>query len=228
MLRYPISIMALALMLGGCARAPTGTSSAAVAGGGALSPRETLVRLIAARQAGDSHTMEALICPTHAPDVIATLLAVDGFLTANRQLCDYIRDHVALGLSQSIDQSYLGENLDIFSGPVELLDETIDGDQARVAFVVDERLPAKHARLQCLDGVWRYDAGPGYDPALPQAFEHMARGLRQVLTDLQSGRLSPQQVRDDPQSLVDQVRLRLLPGVRMLPRPPQTQPADDQ
>lgn len=171
--------------------------------------------------------MNDLVVAGRAHQVVKTLMAVDEFLRANRALCDYVRDEFAVGLSQSIDQSRWGASLDIFSRYVELIEERIEGDQATVSFTVDGRLPLRHARLVRIDGVWRYDPGPGYSPQLPTAFERMARGLRQVLDDLKSGRVSANAVRADPQRLIEEVRVRLLPGVKMLPAAPTTQPHDD-
>lgn len=191
------------------------------------SPRATIERVIAARDSGSYQTLNELIVPGRAPEVIKTLMAVDEFLHANQSLCDYVRDAFALGLSQSIDQSHWGANLDIFSRYVELIDQRVEADTATVTFTVDGRIPLRHARLVRTDSVWRYDPGLGYDPRLPAAFQRMARGLRQVLDDLKSGRLSADAIRADPQQLIEEVRVRLQPGIKMLPAPPTTQPDDD-
>jgi len=191
------------------------------------SPRATIERVIAARDSGSYQTLNELIVPGRAPEVIKTLMAVDEFLHANKSLCDYVRDAFALGLSQSIDQSHWGANLDIFSRYVELIDQRVAGDTATVTFTVDGRIPLRHARLVRTGGVWRYDPGPGYDPGLPAAFQRMAHGLRQVLDDLRGGRLSADAIRADPQQLIEEVRVRLQPGIKMLPAPPTTQPDDD-
>jgi len=149
-------------------------------------------------------------------------VAVDDFLAANRALCEQIRTQIGVGLAGSIDQSHLSENLGVFSRYVTLLDEIVDGDHAVVTFMVDDRLPSRKAELVRIDGVWRYDPGPGYHPALPRAFHRMARGLRQVSDELGTGRLSVADVRNDPDLLLDEVRVRLIPGVQMLPAPPAT------
>ncbi len=161
--------------------------------------------------------MEALIVPDHAKEVTRMLVAVDDFLAANDALCRYVREHVALGISLTIDQSELAARLDIFSRYVDLLSETIDGDQAVVVFQVDRDLPLKRAILHRIDGRWRYDPGPGYREEIPRAFASMAAGLRRVHDDLRSGRLPLAELKQDPARLGDEVRLRLSPGVRMLP-----------
>lgn len=180
-------------------------------------PRQVVERLIQARAAGASRQIEALVVPGAAPSVLATLAAVDEFLSINRSLCDHVRRHVTPGLAAVIDQSRLGDNLDIFSAHVEILSERIDGEQAEVSFLVGGQIPARHARLVRTNEGWRYDPGEGYDPALPAAFRRMADGLRIVLEDLKSGRLPAEELRRNPQRLIEEVRLRLMPGVKMLP-----------
>ncbi len=171
--------------------------------------------------------MGELIVPGRMHEVVKTLMAVDEFLRVNRTLCDYVRDEFALGLAQSIDQSQWGAHLDIFSHYVELVDERIEGDTATVSFTVDERLPVQRARLVRVAGVWCYDPGDGYDSRLPAAFQRMAGGLRQVFDDLKEGRLPADAIRADPQRLTEEVRVRLLPGIRLLPAGPTTQPQGD-
>src|SRR5262249_31668613 len=123
------------------------------------------------------------------------------------------------GLAASIDQSHLGASLDIFSIGVQFVSETIDGDRAEVAYTVDGRVPLRRAALLRTGGAWRYDPGPGYDPALPSAFDRMADGLRMVTEDLRSGRISHDAIVGDPDRLLEEVRVRLLPGVKLLKRP---------
>ncbi len=215
------AVIALAASIGcaGCARSSSQSQDSGKAGDPAQTPRETLVRLIAAREAHAYRDIRALIRPQHAEQVVTYLMAVDDFLLANRELCQYVRDQVGLGLAQNIDQSHMAANLEVFSPYVELLDEVVDGDVATVSFVVDSNLPVKRAELRRVGDTWRYDPGPGYAPELPKAFHRMARGLRQALQEIKSGRLSPETLRNDPDRLVQEVEVRLLPGVKMLSRP---------
>ena len=86
------------------------------------------------------------------------------FLHANEALRNHVRREVSLGLAQTIDKSQWGSRLEIFSRYVQLIDERIDGDVAEVAYMVDQRLPVRHARLNNGPaGRWMYDPGPGYD-----------------------------------------------------------------
>jgi hypothetical protein len=210
----------------GCERSPHQASGGTSTAAPKRSPRATIERLLAARQSGSYQPMNELVVPGRVHEVVKTLMAVDEFLQANRMLCNYVRDEIALGLSQSIDHASWGARLDIFSPYVELVDEQIEGKTATVSFMVDGRLPLQRARLVLVNGQWRYDPGVGYDPQLPAAFQRMARGLRLVLDDLQSGRLSADTIRAAPARLIEEVRVRLLPGVMMLPSPT-TQPDDD-
>jgi len=183
------------------------------------SPRETLRRLIAAREEQSYQKVKVLVVAERADEVLAVLMAVDDFLVANRELCTYVRDEVGLGLAQMIDQSALANHLEVFSPYVELLDEVVEGDAATVSFCIDGKLPVKQARLQRVGASWRYDPGPGYAPELPKAFHRMADGLREAIVEIKSGRLAVAALRDDPELLAKEVQLRLLPGVKMLPRP---------
>lgn len=224
----PRLLLTLAVFGGAaCERpAPDAAAGARTAAKPERSPRETLEQLIATRAARSYQAMDPFILPGGAHQVVNTLMAVDEFLQANRALCDYVRDEFASGLAQSIDQSHWGAHLDVFSHFVELIDEQIDADTATVSFRVDQQLPLRRARLVLIDGQWRYDPGDGYDARLPAAFQRMARGLRQVLNDLRDQRLDPATIRARPERLIEEVRVRLLPGIKMLPASPTTQPED--
>ncbi len=184
-----------------------------------------MARLIAARKERSYQKVKALVVAERADEVLAMLMAVDDFLLANRELCKYVRDEVGLGLAQMIDQSAIAEHLEIFSPFVKLLDAVVEENVATVSFCVDGKLPVKQARLRRVGETWRYDPGPGYAPEMPKAFHRMADGLREVVVEIKSGRLAVAALRDDPELLAKEVQLRLLPGVKMLRRPAET---DDQ
>jgi len=211
---------------GGCERSWRQAASEGPAAAPQRSPRATIEQLLAARANGSYQAMGAFIVPGCVHEVIKTLMAVDAFLQANRALCNHVRDEISLGLAQSIDHEEWGAHLDIFSRYVELVDEWSEGETATVSFMVDGRLPLRRARLMLVDGQWRYDPEGGYDPQLPAAFERMAQGLRLMLDDLRSGRVSREAILENPERLIEEVRVRLLPGVGMLPPPPATQPED--
>ncbi len=99
-----------------------------------------------------------------------------------------------------------------------MLDERIAADAAEISFTVDGRLPTRRTTLRRAGSSWLYDPGDGDGQALADAFRKMARGLEQVAIDLRSGRLPAEEVRRNPEKLANEVRLRLLPGARLLPR----------
>lgn len=209
----------LALILGGlngCDRAaPTASNPTPD-----LGPRQTLSALLAARKSGSYRTLEPLTVRAHRSEVVEILIAVDGFLEANRSLVRTVRELLNAGQAETIDQSYLADNLDVFSPDVRILGDTVTGARAEVSFQVGEQLPIRRALFLREDGGWRYDPGPGYDPALPRAFSDMAHGLQTVEQDLKAGRLDLGKLKSNPQMLPDEVRTRLSSGVRRLPAPP--------
>ena len=209
-------------LLSGCARPPpapsTGTPPAT------LGPRATLERLSELRQQRQYRELPALIVPQHGENVMKFVMAVDEFLAANRRLCEWLRDHAGLGLSQTIDQSYVaddlvvyaGEDLGLFSQHVELLEDAVVADQATVTYTVENRLPAKRARLRQVAGAWRYDPGGACPDELPAAFRDMARGLESLLAELEHRKLDVAPLRDDPELLMEKVKARLRRGVGLL------------
>lgn len=216
-MRIALTLLITVCVATGCR--PAAPSSAAAASAG-RSPTATLEKLIAIRAAHQYEEMNPLIIAEQRHEVVRYLMAIDEYLTANGQLCRYVRDNIATGLAQTIDQSRLAGNLNIFSQYVTLLDERIDGDRADVSFLVDEKLPARHAQLRRVGGHWLYDPGPGERAKIVPAVQRMAEGLRRVLRELQSGGLDTAAMRDDPKLLIEAVRIRILPGVKMLPDEP--------
>ncbi len=160
--------------------------------------------------------MPPLIVPGSGVPVIKTLVALDDFLDANRRLCDWLRDHVGVGVAETIDQSYFGNNLGIFSPHVELLDVGVADDTAAVSFTADGRLPAKTARLRRIEDVWCYDPESGYSESLPAAFRDMARGLDLVRGELERGVIPADELRNDPECLAAKVKSALRRGVGLL------------
>ena len=187
-------------------------------------PRETVTQILEARTNSTYQRLNQLVVPDRVHEIVNTLLAVDEFLDANELLCDYVREKFALGLSQTIDQSRFGNQLDIFSRYIELVNEQIEGETAVVTFMVDGKVPLRRARLRLMEGQWRYDPGDGYRPELPAAFKRMAEGVRRVLAELKSGRLEAQAIRKRPERLIEELRVNLQPGISMLPKPPPPQP----
>lgn len=188
--------------------------------GGETAPLDTLRRILQLRDERRYDALADWIVPQRSAAVVSTLVAMDEFLAANERLCEVVRDHIGIGVAEHVDQGHFARNLDIFSPHIEFLDTVIEGERARIAFLVDGRLPARQAELVRSGKRWCYDPGPGYSEQLPAAFRRMARGLDTLVQDMRTGRLPPAELRENPQRLMDEVRLRLLPGVKMLPLPP--------
>lgn len=217
--------------LGGCARPPAPPASQPVVG---AAPKAVLERLLSCRTRHQYHDLAALVVPDRGGEVVALLMAVDDFQGANGRLCDWLRSHVGVGLSHTIDQGYVlddladyaGDDLGVFSRRVTLLDEAVSGDTAMVAYSIEDRVPAKQARLRRVAGRWLYEPGPPISEHLPAAFRDMARGLDQVLAELEGGRVTRQQLLDTPEVLQDKVMARLRRGVGLLSRAQAARGAD--
>jgi len=176
------------------------------------------------RAARHYRELSAHIVPQRGAEVVDFLLALDAFLAANSRLCNWLRTNVGLGLSQTIDQAYVaddlsvyaGESLGVFSRRVELLDESLTGDLATVTYTTENRLPAKTVRMRQVSGRWLFDPGGPLTPHLAAAFQDMARGLEQVLAELEQGRPTTRQLLDSPEPLQQKVMARLRRGVGLL------------
>lgn len=211
LVRRGVLLAVVAVQVGGCARSP-GPS----AGEPAVGPRQVIAQLRALRAQRQYGELRGLVLPGRAEEVIATLMAVDGFLDANARLCAWLRDEVGVGVAQSVDQSDVADALGLFSREAELLDENITGRQATVSFAVGERLPAQNARLRQEGGRWYYDPEKGYAPELPAAFREMARGMERVQARLAGGSISKRELLDNPTRLMEEVRSELKRGVQLL------------
>jgi hypothetical protein len=218
-----VGVTSLLLVLASCGRTAAPASAPSVTPN--VSPRRTLELLLAARQDGRSDLMRDYIAPARVDDVIALLAAVDEFLAANESLCRDVSARFEPGVASAIDQSRLGGHLDIFSRSVELRDERVLDDRAEVTFLVESRLPLRTAKLQRLDGKWRYDPGEGFDGRLVEAFRLLAAGMRSVRERLESGELSTSAIQQSPDLLFAALAGALQPGAARLPQPTLSQPA---
>jgi hypothetical protein len=222
-------VLSVTVLLGGCEDRPGGQRRPTQPAGAAeqrvpaepAGPKATIERLVTLRAAGDLAAMRDLIVPQRAAELVVTLTAVDEFLAANRRLCEIVRREIGSGLAASIDQRRYAYFLDVFSPHVRVLDETLAGDRASVAYLVNEQLPARRTELVRIGGRWRYDPGAGDYEQLAAAFRRMAYGLRQTIAELESGDLAAADIRRQPELLLDDIRMRLLPGVKMLPQAPE-------
>ncbi len=209
-------IVSATCLAAGCSRNPHAASASSTA----AAPTETLTQLIAHHDARRYERMYPLIVPEQREDAVKYVRAMDELLDANRMLAGFVRTHIGAGVLRSIDQSHLARNMNIFSHDVKLLDEVVDGDRATVGFTVEDALPARRAALRRVEGAWLYDPGQGDSGRIVPAVRRMAEGLRATLHELQNGKLDPAEMRRDPAQLVEAVRVRLAPGIRMLPEAP--------
>jgi len=210
--RLAPAVAAALLLLAGCSRTPPPPPTSAPAD----SPRLALREIVRLRQARRYEQLRPCIVAARAHGTIVTLMAVDEFLDANRALCDTVRDKIGPGVAQMIDQSDLSNIVGPFAPEVELLDVTLTGATADVAFSAAHRLPPDHATMQLDADRWLYDPGPGYTDKLPAAFRQLAAGLRSVAADLDSGRLPTRGLFEQPAPLVERVRSALRPGIKTL------------
>ncbi|MCG3128334.1 MAG: hypothetical protein CHACPFDD_03217 [Phycisphaerae bacterium] len=220
--RAGLLLASLALAVG-CNPAPPTVN----AGASAPSPSAVVQALrahLAARRYGQ---MSELILAEQASAVVRYLMAMDDFLTANAQLREFIAARISDADAHMLDFSHLAGNMDIFSPYVAIVSEHVEGDVATVAYTIDQRLPVRHARLLRVNGTWRYDPGAGYEPEIIPAVAEMAQGFRRTLAELKSGKLDPEALRGNSQRLFDEVRIRIQPGLKMMPTraaPAQTAP----
>jgi hypothetical protein len=217
-----IGCLAIAALTPGCG---CGSAADTVRGwfGGAEpppGPKQTVATLWELRDRRSYTQMEPHIVPAQARATTDLLAACDSFLTAESQLRDAVRDRVGMGISQLIDLSDLGYNLDIFSRGVELLDEVIDGDRALVSYTINSGVPARTASFRKSATGWLYDPGERSNPNLARAFRQLADGLRRTQRELLEGTVSADAIRKDPNVLLRRLQLHLAPGLKLLPPPP--------
>lgn len=210
MMRFATILFALAA---GCDRGP----SASIARTSDESPLDVARRLIEFRRQRQYEQLYSCIIRAEQHHVVKFLMAVDEFIAANKRLCDYVRENISVALADAIDYAHLAGNLDLFSDHVELLDQRVEGEKATVTFLVDNALPARRTVMRREDGVWRYDPGRSDASVAAPAIMEMTKGVQTVLRMLNDGTLDAGAVKSRPDLLTDELRVRMLPGVRMLP-----------
>lgn len=210
---YRAILAVVAIVASSCARAPTTTQPTRP---NAPGPKETIKRFIALRAQCKYAEIERLIVPEQAVQVSTFLLRVDGFLEANNHLCALVRDRVAVGVSKQVDQSDLARALGLFGASVELLEEHVSGERAVVTYIADGRMPPEQVDLRRIDGEWRLDPGAGFTPLLTEAFAALADGLNQLSAEIESGKLTPQEMLADTERLPRKVQSAMRRGVDLL------------
>jgi hypothetical protein len=209
-------VVLLCAGLGGCENTPPAP----------LAPDagQVVLRLAELRRQHQYRELAASLVPERATNVVDLLMAADEFLIANEQLCRWLRERVGMGTAQTIDQSYLaddlgtyaGEGLGLFGRQFELLNVVADDATATVTFAAGERVLAQTARLRKIGGRWRLDPGTAKTTELAAAFRELGHALDSVRTDLQGGKLSTETIHQEPERLVELVKARLRRGVNLL------------
>jgi hypothetical protein len=168
------------------------------------------------------------IAPEGKQAVVDFLLACDEFLAANDRLCRWLREEVGIGISRTIDQSdlldelavYVGDDLGVFSRTATLLDTHVADGVALVSYRVPNQIAAYTAQFRPLPEGWCLEVRPEQATRLAAAFRDMGSGLEQLRAELEAGHLTAAQIRDQPELLVERTRARLRRGVHMLAPPP--------
>lgn len=208
-----VALLCIGCLLPACGRSEdpaTATGSDAAA---------TAEAIVAARTQYDHRRLRALVVPTAADELVALLDAVDGYVQANQRLRRYLRENVSADLALSINQEHLWHHLGLVSRDVQILQVEPTGDRATVTFIVADRIPVERATLVRTPAGWRYDPEEAIDPDAATAFERMTAGLRFLQSDLEHGKLTPAELRRNPERLHQELRLRLSDGVHLLPTP---------
>ncbi len=224
--RLLLIALTAALLAPACSRPPPPSAASQPASGPTGDPRAALAELARLRAARQYRALSDLVVPPHGEPVVRFLLAVDEFLTANDRLCAWLRDRAAVGLSQIVDQAYVaddlaefaGDSLGVFSREIELLDARVEGDRAFVSYTVPQRLTPRQARLRLDRSTWRLDPGGALSDSLPTAFQEFARGLEQVVKELELGYIPSADLTANPELLTEKVKARLRRGVALLSR----------
>lgn len=218
-MRGVLWVLVSVLFGAGCDRGGASPSSAGSAQAGTASPKRALEAMLALRHRRAYTEMSDWVVPGRAQALTDTLSACDTLLNRERQLREFLRDRVSQECSDLIDFSRLAHSMEVFSNGVELLDENVRGTEAEVTFVINRELPTKSARLVLGPKGWQYDPGDGFDANLPRALRELADGLRRTFDDLHSGAIQPARFRNDAKAFAHELRIRLGPGLRLLPQP---------
>lgn len=183
------------------------------------SPLEVAQQIVDARAKRDLATITAHITTDDREALGDFLLAVDEFNVEAVRLRNAVAKHIGGGLSRGMDLTHLTAELALFSEQVELLDETITGERATVAFVLAGRLPTKRADFVLESAHWRYDPGDLTSQQFGPAFRELARGLAKVSDAVEAGTFDAETIRNDPQPLLEEFRRKLEPGMKLMPKP---------
>ena len=155
---------------------------------------ETVRRLHQCRVAGRYQEMLTLIAPRHREPIMVLVRAVDELIAAEEHLQRSIREVVGEGSATHFSRRQQVVNVfGALSRDVEVIDETVTGDTARVAIQVASRIPLETVDLELYDGRWRVVSDEPI-PGLAAELRNLAKATRRVVSELQRRRLTAEGV----------------------------------
>lgn len=190
--------------------------SAAPAAAASPGPGDSLKRLLAAREAGHYRDVEDCIVPEQAAALTDFIRSVDSFLLAESRVKRAVLDRIGVGYGGEVDLSALKPALGFLAGQVSVLDVAIRDRSATLSVQIDGRVPPEELEMRLVNGRWRLDPGPGYDPVIARAFGAMAGGLNALAADLEAGRITAEEIMNDRNKLPLKVQTAIGPGLAML------------
>ena len=122
-----------------------------------------------------------------ADETIAQMAAIGRLHLAARAMRNAVKDRFGLAAAQEFDFRNIEQLLGPLSESARLLDESINGSHARVAYQLANRLPNRSADLILSGGTWRLDVHP--IASLPEAVDRLASLLRRMTGEIDSRRL---------------------------------------
>ena len=182
-------------------------------------PLKVAQQIVNARQSRDLATITQHVTTEDREALADMLLAIDEFDVQAIRLRTAVARHIGGGISRGCDLTSLTAELALFSQQVELLDETVDGDKATVAYALAGRLPTKRAAFVLEANHWRYDPGDFKAATFGPAFRELADGLAKVAEAVEAEKFAADEIRKNPQPLYEELRRRLEPGLKLMPKP---------
>ncbi len=143
-----------------------------------LSATQTVKQVHEYRLSGRLSLLESHLLAEQRPFVIELIQAVDRLVGANEVLKEAVGRHLGPASAGGFDRSQLANAIGVLSRDVEVLDERIEGDTAKVTIQVAGRVPLDEVRLVRQDERWVIKT----DPPIPGVAEEVRR-LADALID---------------------------------------------
>jgi hypothetical protein len=119
--------------------------------------------------------------------VMRLVAAVDELVTADEALTHALSEAFGPAAAQTFRRPNLANIIGVFSRDVEVVSEVIDGDRARVAVQIVDRLPLDYVEVVREDGVWRLRTDPPIE-GLPAELHNLAKVLSALARETLNGR----------------------------------------